>query len=120
MLYGNLAKPNKGSLHLVATLRDVKIELDPSSMCRILGVHDEGAEVFYSNSWPIVENFNPQECLRRLCKSNALILKPKSIYLTLEARLILLFVQHNILPRGGHLSKPTYVDLWLVYSILMG
>ena len=90
--YGNLTKPSKGSLHLVATLGDVEIELDPSSMCRILGVHDEGAEVFDSNSWPIVENFNPQECIRRLCKSNALILKPKSIDLTLEARLILLFV----------------------------
>ena len=47
-------------------------------------------------------------------------LKSKSIDLTLEARLILLFVQHNVLPRGGHLSEPTYVDLWLVYSILMG
>ena len=89
-------------------------------MCRILGVHDEEAKVFDSNSWPIVENFNPQECLRRICKSNALILKPKSIDLTLEARLNLLFIQHNILPRGGHLSEPTYVDLWLVYHILMG
>ena len=94
-------------MHLVATLGDVEIELDPSSLCRILGVHSEGAEVFDSNSWSNVENFNPQECIRKLCKSNTLILKPKSIDLTLEARLILLFVQHNILPRGGHLSEPT-------------
>ena len=115
-----MTESSKGSLHLVATLGDVEIELDPSSMCRILGVHDEGAKVFYSNSWPIIENFKPQECLRSLCKSNALILKPKSIDLTLEARLILLFIQHNILPRGGHLRGPTYVDLWLIYSILMG
>ena len=115
-----MSKPSKRSLHLVATLGDVEIELDPSSMCRILGVHDEEAEVFYSNSWPLVENFNPQECLRHLCKSNALILKPKLIDLTLEARLILFFIQHNILPQGGHLSEPTYVNLWLVYSILMG
>ena len=48
--------------------------------------------MFDTNSWPIVENFNPQACVRYLCKSNALILKPKSIDLTLEARLILLFV----------------------------
>ena len=118
--YGNLTKPSKSSLHLVATLGDVEIELDLSSMFRILDVNDEGAEVIDSNSWPIVENFNPQKCIRCLFKSNALILKPKSIDLTLEARLILLFVQHNILPRGGHLSEPTYVDLWLVYSIMMG
>ena len=118
--YGNLSKLSKGSLHLVAILGDVEIELESSTMCRILGVPNEGAEVFDSNSWPIVKNFNPQECLRCLCKSNALIPKPKSIGLTLEARLILLFIQHNILPRGGHLSEPTYVDLQLVYFILMG
>ena len=53
--YANLSKPSKGSLHLVATLGDVEIELDPSIMCRILGV----PKVFDSNSWPIVENFNP-------------------------------------------------------------
>ena len=57
--YGNLVKPHKGSMQLVATLGDVEIELDPSSICRIFGVHDEGAKVFDTNSWPIVENFNP-------------------------------------------------------------
>ena len=48
--YINLTKPSKDSSHLVATLGDVEIELDSSSMCRILGVHDEGAKVFDSNS----------------------------------------------------------------------
>ena len=66
IFYGNLIKLNKGSMHLVATLGDVEIELDPSSLCRSLGVQDEGAEVFDTNSWPIVENFNPQACVRHL------------------------------------------------------
>ena len=43
-------------MHLVAALRDVMIELNPSSHCRIFGVHDAGAEVFDPNLWPIVEN----------------------------------------------------------------
>ena len=64
--YGNLVKPNKGGMHLLATLGVVEIELDPSSLYRILGVNDEGAEVFDTNSWPIIENFYPQECVRHL------------------------------------------------------
>ena len=51
--YGNLVKPHKGSMQLVATLGDVEIELNSSSLYRILGVHDEGAEVFDKNSWPL-------------------------------------------------------------------
>ena len=39
---------------------------------------------------------------------------------TFQAMLFLLFVQHNILPRGGHKSEPSYMDLWLVDSILCG
>ena len=36
------------------------------------------------------------------------------------ARLLLLFVQHNIIPTGGHRSEPSYFDLWLVDCILCG
>ena len=42
--YGNLTKPHKGRMNLVATIRDVDIELEPSSLRRILSVNDEGAE----------------------------------------------------------------------------
>ena len=34
--------------------------------------------------------------------------------------MLLLFVQHNILPGGGHRSEPSYIDLWLVDSIMCG
>ena len=57
--YANLTKPHKGKMYLVATLGDVEIELEPSSLCRILGVNDEGADVFDTNSWPIRQNFDP-------------------------------------------------------------
>ena len=58
--YVNLTKPHKGIMYLVATLGDVEIELEPSSLCRTLGVKHEGDEVFYTNSWPIIPNFDPQ------------------------------------------------------------
>ena len=35
---------------LICTLKDIDIELDPSTMCRILGVNDEGDEVYDSNN----------------------------------------------------------------------
>ena len=40
--YGNLTKPHKGRMNLVSTIGDVEIELEPSSLCRILSVNDEG------------------------------------------------------------------------------
>ena len=66
----------------------------------------------------VLLNFDPQGALKRLCKQGSWHPKPKSKDLTLQARLLLLFVQHNILPRGGHRIEPSYIDLWLVDSIL--
>ena len=58
--YATLTKPHKGRMYLVAILGDVEIELEPSFLCRILGVNDDGAEVFDINSWLIIQNFDPQ------------------------------------------------------------
>ena len=79
-------------MYLVATLGDIEIELEPSSLCRILGIKDEDAEVYDTNSWPILPNFDPQQCLKKLYKPGSWHPKPKSKELTLHARLLLLFV----------------------------
>ena len=118
--YTNLVRPSNHRLDMFTTIGDKVINLDIPTMCRLLCVHDKDNEVYDSNSWPILANFNPQEALRRLCKPNTLAHKPKSKDLTLEARLFLLFVQHNILPRGRHRSESSYFDWWLVDSILCG
>ena len=34
-------------------------------MCRILGVIDYGDEVYGSNNWPILSNFDAQAALKR-------------------------------------------------------
>ena len=69
--YANLIRSHKVRLYLVATLGDGKIELDPSSLSRILGVNDDGDEVLDTNSWPIVKNFDPQQCLGCLRRPNS-------------------------------------------------
>ena len=109
--YTYLIRPNKHRLDMFTTLGDKVINLVSSTICRLLGVNDKGDEIFDSNNWPILDNFDPQEALKRLCKPNSSHQKPKLKDLTLWARLILLFVQHNILSRGGHRSEPSYIDL---------
>ena len=54
--YANLSKPHKHCLDLVSTLNDVDIELDPSTMCRILGVNNDGDDIYERNNWPILSN----------------------------------------------------------------
>ena len=81
--YANLIRPNKHRLDMFTTFGDKVINLDPSSMCRLLGVNDKGDEVFDSNNWPILDNFDSQEDLKRLCKPNSLNQRPKSKDLTL-------------------------------------
>ena len=89
-------------------------------MCRILSVIDDGDEVYDSNNWLIQSNFDAQVPLKHLCKPKSWHLKLKSKDLILQARLLLLFVQHNILIGGGHRSESFYMNLWLVDSILYG
>ena len=74
--YANLTRPHKNQLDMFSTFGDIEIELDPSIMCRILGLLDEGNEVYDSNNWPILSNFDAQEALKGLCKANSWHPKP--------------------------------------------
>ena len=63
--YANLYKPHKHRLELVSTLNNVNTKLDLSTMCRILGVNNDGDEVYDSNNWPILPNVvDPQATLK--------------------------------------------------------
>ena len=42
---------------MLTTIGDKVANLDPSTMCRLLGVNKKGDEVFDSNNWPILDNF---------------------------------------------------------------
>ena len=76
--YANLIRPNKHRLDMFTTFGDKVINLDLSTMCRLSGVNNEGDVVFDSNNWPILDNFDSQEALKRLCKPNSVHQKPKS------------------------------------------
>ena len=78
-----MLKLHKHRLDLVSILNDVDIKLDPSTMCRILGVNNDGDEVYDSNNWSILSKFDAQAALKRLCKLDSRYLKPKSKNLTL-------------------------------------
>ena len=52
--YANLSKPHKHHLDLICTLKGIDIELDPYTMCRILGVNNDGDEVYDFNNLPIL------------------------------------------------------------------
>ena len=110
-LYASLSKPHKHRLDLICTLKGIDIELDPFTMCRILGVNDEGDEVYDSENWPILSNFNANAALKSLYKPDPWYPKQKSKQLTLQAGLLLIFIQYNILPWGRHRSDPSYTDL---------
>ena len=69
--YANMTKPHKHRLELVSTLNNVNIELDLSTMCRILGINNDRDEVYDSNNWLILPNFDAQAILKRLCKSDS-------------------------------------------------
>ena len=56
--YANLTRPNKHHLDMFTTFGDIVIELDPLTICRILGVSNEGDEVYDSNNWPVLANFD--------------------------------------------------------------
>ena len=90
--YANLSKPHKHHLDLICTLQGIDIEFDPSTMCRILGVNNDSDEVYDSNNWPILPNFDAKVALKRLCKPDSWHPKPKSKHITLQARLLLIFV----------------------------
>ena len=66
--YVNLSKLHKHHLDLICTLKGIDIKLYPSTMCRILGVNNDGDEVYDSNNWPILPNFNAQATLKRVSK----------------------------------------------------
>ena len=97
--YMGLSKPNRYKTEVLCTLKGVEISLEPPTMCKILGLPNEGDELPDTNSWSIVPRFDPQAILKRLCKVDSWHPKPHSKHITLTTKIILLFVLHNIIPK---------------------
>ena len=71
--YANLEQPSQLCLVLHANLGDKTIKIDALGLCKLVGAPNEGDDVYESNSWQTLDNFDPQAALARLCKPNALV-----------------------------------------------
>ncbi|PON98162.1 hypothetical protein TorRG33x02_059920 [Trema orientale] len=68
----------------------------------------------------MIEDFDPQQALLRVCSLDSFQPKPHVTDLTLEARNLFQYVSQNMILRGGHRDAPTFCDLGFIDSILIG
>ncbi|RVW63064.1 hypothetical protein CK203_063240 [Vitis vinifera] len=75
-----------------------------------------------AKAWPIVPGFKPREAIQRLCGlANAQgIGKPLAHSLTMTSRVLHHMICSILLPRGGHRDEVSYLEAFIVDSILTG
>ncbi|PON75001.1 hypothetical protein PanWU01x14_047180 [Parasponia andersonii] len=66
----------------------------------------------------MLDDFDPQQALLRVCSLDSFQLKPHVINLTLDARILFQFMSQNMIPQGGHRDAPTFCELSFVDPIL--
>ncbi|WJZ98892.1 hypothetical protein VitviT2T_017383 [Vitis vinifera] len=107
---------------ITSTVRGVQITLSPESICRIFDIPSVGLRVYESKVWPMVPGFEPREAIQRLCGlADAQGMgKPSAHSLTVISRILHHMVCSILLPRGGHLDEVSYLEAFIVDSILTG
>ena len=103
-----------------STLRGVEFDIGASELCHLLSIPNTGARVFESKTWPQVDGFDPGVVVCRLTGSIAHrvgLLQANN--LTHEVRLLHQIIGCCILPRGGHWNEVSYLDSFLLDSILV-
>ena len=104
------------------TVRGVEIRLSPESIYRILDIHSVGLRVYEAKAWPIVPGLEPKEVVQRLCGlADAQGMgKPSAHCLTVPSRVLHHMICSILLPRGGHRDEVSYLEAFIMDSILMG
>ncbi|WJZ81424.1 hypothetical protein VitviT2T_001267 [Vitis vinifera] len=107
---------------ITSTVRGVQIYLDPESICRILDIPPGGLRVYDAKTWPTVPGFDPREAIQRICDlANAPGLgKPSAHSLTVTCRVLHHMIAYILLPRGGHRDEVSYLEAFLIDSIMTG
>ncbi|RVX16826.1 Retrovirus-related Pol polyprotein from transposon RE1 [Vitis vinifera] len=107
---------------ITSTVRGVEITLSPESICRIFDIPSVGLRVYESKVWPMVPGFEPREAIQRLCGlADAQGMgKPSAHSLTVISRILHHMVCSILLPRGGHRDEVSYLEAFIVDSILTG
>ena len=52
---------------VISIVRDVEIQLDLKSICRILDIFPVGLRIYESKAWPTLPGFEPREAIQRMC-----------------------------------------------------
>ncbi|KAL6348531.1 hypothetical protein AAG906_013151 [Vitis piasezkii] len=107
---------------ITSTVRGVEITLSPESICQILDIPSVGLRVYESKVWPTVSGFEPREAIQRMCGlvDAQGMGKPSTHSLIVISRVLHHMVCSILLPRGGHRDEVSYLEAFIVDSILTG
>ena len=105
---------------IISTIRGVEIQLDPQSICRILDIAPVRLKVHESKAQPTVLSFERKEAIQRMCGlANAQVMgKPLAHSLTVISRVLHHMIYSILLPRGEHRDEVSYLEAFLMDSIL--
>ena len=104
------------------TLRGKDIRLTPCKIFEILGVSCEGLLVDDMKTWPNIPGFVLSEAIEPLCEVPVDHGLRKSNVHSLSIKCCVLhhIFSFSIIPRGGHKEELSYLEAFLVDSLLMG
>ncbi|RVX16560.1 Retrovirus-related Pol polyprotein from transposon RE1 [Vitis vinifera] len=107
---------------VLSTVRGVEIRLSPESICRILDIPSVGLRIYEAKAWPTVPGFEPREVVQRLCGlvDPQGMGKPSAHSLTVTSRVLHHMICLILFPRGGHRDEVSYLEAFIVDSILTG
>ena len=103
------------------TLRGKDIRLTPCKIYEILGVSCEGLLVGDMKTWPNISGFAPFEAIEHLCEVSVDhgLRKPNTHSLSIKFRVLHHIITFSIIPQGGHREELSYLEAFLVDSLLM-
>ncbi|WJZ97595.1 hypothetical protein VitviT2T_016186 [Vitis vinifera] len=107
---------------IISTVRDVEIQLDLESICRIFNIAPVGLRVYESKAWSTVPGFKSREAIQRMydITDTQGMGKPSAHSLNVSSRVLHHMICSILLPRGGHRDKVFYLKAFLINSILIG
>ena len=107
---------------IISTVRDVEIRLSSESICRIFDIPSVGLKGYESKTWPIVPGFEPREAIKRMCglEDAQGMGKPLAHSLIVIDRVLQHMICSILLPQGGHRDEVSYLEAFLIDSILTG
>ena len=107
---------------VLSIVRGVEIRLSPERISRILDIPSVGLCVYEAKAWPTVPGFEPREAVQRLCglADPQGMGKPSAHSLIVTSRVLHHMICSILLPRGGHRDEVSYLEAFIVDSILTG